>query len=163
MTAVCPSTAADLVVTVPLPEVLNYAALGLLLLVVGVALFNNRLISRAPDFLGGGVGGIGLMLACYGALMLLVLAPSQYFVERIVVSPTATCAARGFWFWPMPPLRLDHADIVSLRRTTDAKGEPQLEVRQCDGSLVRKSLPTLWIDNAAQIDAAWLRLGIGSE
>lgn len=63
----------------------------------------------------------------------------------------------------MPPLRLDHADIVGLRRTTDAKGEPQLEVRQRDGSLVRKSLPTLWIDNAAQIDAAWLQLGIGSE
>lgn len=159
----CPSSGADLILTVPLPEILTWAGSGLLLLIVGVLLSRNRLPSRAPDFLGGGVGGIGLMLAVFGALMLLVFAPSQYFVERIVISPSTTCAAHGFWFWRQPPLRLDHARIVSLRRTSDAKGDPQLEVRLRDGSLQRKWLPSLWTDNEAQIEAAWRRLGIGNE
>ncbi len=163
MTQSCPSAGADLILTVPLPEVLTWAGSGLALLVVGVLLFRNRLPSRAPDFLGGGVGGIGFMLIVYGALLLLVFAPSEYFVERIVVSPSSTCAARGFWFWRQPPLRLEHADIVRLRRTSDAKGDPQLEVRLRDGSLQRKWLPSLWTDNEAQIEAAWRRLGIGSE
>jgi len=160
MTETCSTAGAELVLTVSWPEILAFAGSGLLLVIVGAALLRNRLDSRWPDFLGGRLGGIGLMFAIYGALNLLVFAPSLYFIERIVISPTATCAAHGFWFWRFPPLRIEHADIAGLRHTTDGEGNSQLELRLRDGSLVRKTLPTLWSDNVAGIDAALRQRGV---
>lgn len=156
----CSTQDAELIVTYSLADLAPSLAVGLLLVAVGTLLARNRLVSRPPDYAGGKIGGIGLGMIFFGALLLLAFVPSQYGYDRIVLRSDGLCIDDDYWFVDFPPRHIDFHNIRGLRSGIDPTEQRVLHAYYRDGRRVTIPLHSLWRKKEATIAAALAAHGI---